>query len=148
MTKNIEVEEGDCVITNVGRIAAIAQIPKNVKAAIGRNMTALRSKEGQMTPGYLIQFLLSEYMRKEVATKKDAGAIMDSMNVKGIRIVSILIPPKTILNKFEKIVWNIRKEIENLIKKNHNLCLTRDHLMPSLITGRNKVLYSKQEVEA
>jgi len=147
-SKNIEVIEGDCVITNVGRIAAIAQIPKGVKAAIGRNMTALRPRKEEITPGFLMQFLLSDYMRKEVATKKDAGAIMDSMNVKGIRVVSIIIPPKPIMKNFENIIWNIRKQIENLVKKNQYLSLIRDSLMPKLINERVNVLYSHIEVEA
>jgi type I restriction enzyme S subunit len=41
----IEASEGDCVITNVGRVGAVSQVPAGVRAALGRNMTGLRSKE-------------------------------------------------------------------------------------------------------
>jgi type I restriction enzyme S subunit len=44
-TSRIEVSAGDCVITNVGRIAAVAQIPEGLKAATGRNMTAVRPRD-------------------------------------------------------------------------------------------------------
>ena len=44
-TRRIEASEGDCVITNVGRIAAVAQIPQGIKAALGRNMTAVRANK-------------------------------------------------------------------------------------------------------
>ena len=37
----IEVKEGDCIITNVGRVGAVAIIPRGVSAAIGRNMTVV-----------------------------------------------------------------------------------------------------------
>ena len=33
------------MITNVGRVGAVAIIPEGVRAAIGRNMTAVRLKE-------------------------------------------------------------------------------------------------------
>jgi type I restriction enzyme S subunit len=39
----MEAREGDCVITNVGRVAAVAQIPAGAKTALGRNMTGVRS---------------------------------------------------------------------------------------------------------
>ena len=41
-TRNIEVKGGDCVITNAGRVGAIAQIPEGSAYGIGRNMTAIR----------------------------------------------------------------------------------------------------------
>jgi type I restriction enzyme S subunit len=40
----IEASPGDCVITNVGRVGAVAQMPANQKAALGRNMTGIRCK--------------------------------------------------------------------------------------------------------
>ena len=52
----IEVSKGDCVVTNVGRVAAIATIPNEVTAAIGRNMTAIRGKKNILTPTYLFQY--------------------------------------------------------------------------------------------
>ncbi len=47
-TSRIELDQGDCVITNVGRIAAVGQIPPGVKAAPGRNMTAIRPRSIQI----------------------------------------------------------------------------------------------------
>ena len=41
----IEAREGDCVVTNVGRVGAVAQIPAGFRAAIGRNMTAIRARD-------------------------------------------------------------------------------------------------------
>ena len=76
-TNRIETFCGDCIVTNVGRIAAVAQIPKGEKVGLGRNMTAIRPKTGIMTPTYLIEYLLSPHMDNEVQKKKDAGTIMD-----------------------------------------------------------------------
>ena len=69
-TQNVEVRGGDCVITNVGRIGAFAQIPPNIRAAIGRNMTAVRPREGIIAPTYLIEYLRSPYFAKERSLKQ------------------------------------------------------------------------------
>jgi restriction endonuclease S subunit len=54
----IEGSPGDCVITNTGRVAAIAQIPDGYKAALGRNMTGIRCKEQYPFPTFLLECLL------------------------------------------------------------------------------------------
>jgi type I restriction enzyme S subunit len=129
----IEVQAGDCVITNVGRVGAVAQIPTGLKAAIGRNMTAVRPFA--IGPTYLIEYLHSPHMIKEVQIKKDAGSIMDSLNVKGI--VKLLVPvgPHPLMDLFEENTRPMRALIERLFEKNNALQRTRDLLLPRLISG-------------
>lgn len=111
-TKNIEVTTGDCIITNTGRIGAVAQIPRNSSFAIGRNMTAVRPLEKVITPSYLINYLLSLYMTIQTYRLTDIGTILDSLNVKGIRQLQILIPPFEVLLKYEEMSRPIREIIE------------------------------------
>jgi type I restriction enzyme M protein len=111
-TKNIEVQEGDCVITNVGRIAAIGQIPFNRKFAIGRNITAIRPIPKKMTPTYLLGYLLSDYMKTQTYRQTDIGTIMDSLNVKGIRPLKIIVPPIPLIEAFEEIARPLRHLVE------------------------------------
>ncbi|PYX74378.1 MAG: restriction endonuclease subunit S [Acidobacteria bacterium] len=143
-TSRIEVRSGDCVVTNVGRIAAVAQIPEQVHAALGRNMTAIRPRK--IKPTFLIEYLLSPLMTTEVAKKKDAGAIMDSLNVKGIVRLSVPVPPSSLMNRFEEIARPMRRETEVLVQKNLNLRATRDLLLPKLVSGEISV--EKFETEA
>lgn len=84
-TRNIEAKEGDCVITNTGKVGVVAQITKKIKCAIGRNITSIRPDINKVTPTYLINYLLSRYMFKEIYRKTDIGTILDSLNVKGIK---------------------------------------------------------------
>jgi len=138
-TKRIEANGGDCVITNVGRIGAVAQIPEGVTAAIGRNMTAIRPKIGTLQPTYLIEYLLSPHMEREKGRKKDAGTIMDSLNVKGIIKLRIPIPPFELMTRYEEFARPIRRRIEILQKQNSLLHRTRDLLLPKLISGEVRV---------
>jgi len=110
--KNIEVKEGDCVVTNTGRVGAIAQIPAGYKFPMGRNMTAIRCKEGNLTPTYLLGFLLSKYMEMETYRKTDIGTILDSLNVKGIKKLLIVVPPIELLREYERFSRPLRRLIE------------------------------------
>lgn len=135
-TSRIELRGGDCVITNVGRVGAVAQIPEGVKAAPGRNMTAVRARDGVLTPTYLIQYLLSRHMTAEVARKRDIGTIMDSLNVKGIYRLAIPIPPFETMRKFEQSARPMRQLIELLLDQVAKLRRARDLLLPRLVEGR------------
>jgi type I restriction enzyme S subunit len=132
-TSRIEASEGDCVVTNVGRIAAVGQVPAGFTAALGRNMTGIRPT--QIPPSYLIQYLLSDHMKREVRMKTDSGVIMDALNVKSIKILSVPIPPPKLMEGFTSTANGIRRSMEVLLSKNSNLRTTRDLLLPKLISG-------------
>ena len=135
-TSRIELRQGDCVVTNVGRVGAVAQIPAGVKVAPGRNMTAIRTRPEKLTPTFLIQYLLSSHMQSEVAKKKDLGTIMDSLNVKGIVRLHVPCPPFATMERYENVARPLRQQIELLIEKNRNLRRTRDLLLPRLLSGQ------------
>lgn len=132
-TSRIELKAGDCVITNVGRIAAVGQIPTALNAAPGRNMTAVRPRT--ISPTYLIQYLLSEHMEREVHRKKDAGSIMDSLNVKGIVRLAVPIPDQELRAKFDEACRPVRRMMELLEVERRNLRRTRELLLPRLVSG-------------
>ncbi|WP_123043468.1 restriction endonuclease subunit S [Cohnella candidum] len=136
-TSRIEVKEGDCVITNVGRVGAVAQIPTGKKYAIGRNMTAIRPQV--IPPTFLIEYLLSDTMNIEISKKVDSGTILDSLNVKGIMKLRMVIPPDDVLNKFESLTRPLRASVEVNIEENKNLIVTRNALLPKLISGEIRV---------
>lgn len=134
-TSRMEAQEGDCVITNVGRVGAVAQIPQGVKAALGRNMTGVRAKQGAISPTYLLRYLLSSHMESEIVKKKDPGTIMDSLNVKGIVRLSVPVADANTMQAFDRVAAPMRRQVEVLVLKNANLRETRDLLLPKLISG-------------
>ena len=147
-TSRIEVHEGDCVITNVGRVGAVAQIPHKVRAAIGRNMTAIRCRPGYLTPTYLVEYLLSSAMREEIELKTDSGTILDSLNVRGIEQLRLVIPPTRIMNAFEEKARPLRHHIELNIQEGELLATIRDALLPKLMSGEIRVKEAEQLLAA
>lgn len=134
-----EASEGDCVITNVGRVGAVSQIPEGIKAALGRNMTCVRCKRENSYPTFLIECLVSEQMRHEIEMKTDSGTILNSLNVKNIPKLRFICPDINSLDAFEKISRPIRKQMENIVRENRLLSSLRDTLLPKLMSGEIRV---------
>ena len=136
----IEVKEGDFVITNVGRSGAVSRIGKGVKAAIGRNMTALRLKDNFQFNGFFSVLILSDFMKKEINSKLDSGTILDALNVKSIPKLRFTFPLKLELPiEFETIVRPIWDRMETNLIENSSLIDTRDYLLPKLISGELEI---------
>lgn len=87
-------------------------------------------------------------MAAEVSKKKDAGAIMDSLNVKGIVRLTVPMPPPELMQDFEQLSRPLRRQVEVLVQKNLNLRSTLDLLLPKLVSGEVSVEQIEQEVVA
>lgn len=107
-TSRIEVREGDCIITNVGRVGAVAQIPIGFKGAIGRNITAIRPNDYSLTQAFLAELLFSDFMKQEIKANTDSGTVLDALNVRSISNLKFILPPDHLLSIFENLVRPIQ----------------------------------------
>lgn len=112
-TSRIEVSHGDCIITNVGRVGAVAQIPVGFKGAIGRNITAIRPRHPDFR-ALLVEAMLSSFMKDEIRVNTDSGTILDALNVKDIPRLRLVIPPPDVLALFSRIVEPFREAVNSL----------------------------------
>jgi len=136
----MEASPGDCVITNVGRVAAVAQIPSDLKAALGRNMTGIRCKDFFRFPTFLLESLLSDWMREEVLSKIDAGTILDALNVRNIPGLRLILPRNETVQTFELLARPLRNRMELNLVESFTLSLSRDSLLPKLISGEIRLI--------
>jgi len=136
-TSRIEVLENDILITNAGRVAANAQIPKGIKSGIGRNITAIRPKT--INPTFLFLSIRGLHIQQQILSNTDVGSFFKSFNVKNIKKIQLLRPPKNIEDKFEKIVRPLRDKREQCQKENQKLAELRDWLLPMLMNGQVSV---------
>jgi type I restriction enzyme S subunit len=136
----MEATTGDCVITNVGRVGAVAQIPVGVKAALGRNMTALRCRAEYPFPTFLVQALTSDAMRAEIELRKDSGTILDALNVRNIPKLRVSVPQSpTLLEQFERVCRPIRARMETCFSESETMGNLRDTLLPKLMAGELRI---------
>ena len=134
-TRKCEIHEGDCVITNVGRIGAVAQAPRDTNVAMGRNMTCIRLKPQYKIPAFLITVLLSEHMKREIRYNTDEGTIMGALNVKNIPKLQFPFFEEKVMYELENILYVIRKQFEENSLQNQRLAALRDTLLPKLMSG-------------
>jgi len=136
-TTRIEVQDGDLIITNAGRVAGLAQIPENVKAGIGRNITAIRATEVQ--PTFLYYTFQGAEMQRQIKLNTDTGSFFKSLNVRGIKELLVVRPPKDIEDLFESISIKYRRKRELNSFQNQKLSELRDWLLPMLMNGQATV---------
>ena len=138
-TSRIQVEDGDLVVTNAGRVGAVSRIPQHVIAGIGRNMTAIRPNT--IPPFFLYYFFKSPDFSVQMRANTDSGAFFGSLNVRGIKQLLLTVPPASsdILKRFDSIVEPMRRKIESLQLENEELTRLRDWLLPMLMNGQATV---------
>ena len=143
----MEASPGDCVITNVGRVGAVSQIPLGQRAALGRNMTGLRCLGDFPYPTVLLECLLSCKMKDEIALKMDTGTILDALNVRNIPLLRFVKATCDVLNVFERLCRPSRRRMEMLLGESRTLASLRDTLLPKLISGEIRVCDAGGSVE-
>lgn len=146
-TSRMEARQGDCVITNVGRVGAVSQIPPGVTAALGRNMTGLRCKQEFPFPTFLLECLQSSPMREEIRLKTDSGTILNALNVRSIPRLRFVLPPRALLEQFELTVRPLRALMEHQLSEASTLLLLRDTLLPKLVSGELRLGDGERLVE-
>ena len=138
-TSRMEAVDGDCVITNVGRVGAVGQMPAGVKAALGRNMTGIRCKAKFLFPSFLVECLISDSMREEIGLKTDSGTILDALNVKNIPKLRFVRPTNEVATHFEDVIRPLRRLMEQNLVASRTLANLRDTLLPKLLSGELSV---------
>jgi len=136
-TKRIEVKDHDIVITNAGRVAGLSQIPKNVVAGIGRNITAIRPDT--ILPTFLYYSFKGAEMVRQIKLNTDTGSFFKSLNVRGIKELYVVRPPKEIEESFEKIALPNRRKRELNKEENQRLVELKKWLLPMLMNGQVRV---------
>ena len=136
-TSKIEVTEDDIIITNAGRVAATAQIPKGIKTGIGRNITSIRPNS--VNPTYMFWALRGWDMKRQIKWNTDTGSFFTSLNVRGIRKLFVIRPGNGIEEKFEELVKPMRYKREVNNTESQILTTLRDWLLPMLMNGQVEI---------
>lgn len=132
----------------MGRVGAVAQVPVGMRAALGRNMTALRCKMSFPLPTLLLEALVSDAVRNEVALNTDSGTILDSLNVRSIPKLRLVLPAANVARGFEAIARPLRAKMELNLVESRSLGVLRDAFLPKLISGQIRVRGAERVTDA
>jgi type I restriction enzyme S subunit len=103
------------------------------ECCINEHVFILRTND-RCTQAYLF-FWLDQPDMTQAIRNLNANAAQPGLNQPGVKGLPVLVPPKPLLEEFDKHANPILSEIFNLAKKNSLLRRTRDLLLPKLISG-------------
>lgn len=138
-SKNLETKPHDLVVTNVGRVGAVARVPVGLTAALGRNMTAVRANDPVGDAAFITAALLSSAVRREIENKTDSGTILNALNVRSIPKLRLQDSTPEERTRFSEWALPLLEMCDSLIAHNAQLRRTRDELLPLLMSGAVRV---------
>jgi len=138
-SRKFETRPWDLVITNVGRIGAVARIPDDYAVAIGRNMTALRPALPELDGAFLIASFLSSAVRSEIEARTDAGTVMSALNVRSIPHLRLQDSTPEERTAFHQVASPLLREADASLASILDLSRARDELLPLLMSGKVRV---------
>lgn len=138
-SRKFETRAWDLVITNVGRIGAVARIPQAYTVAIGRNMTGIRPRNVAESGAFITAALLSSAVRREIDQRTDAGSVMSALNVRSVPQLRLQCSTPSERQNFHKSAAPFFENADAVLVENALLAATRDALLPQLMSGRLRV---------
>lgn len=108
----------------------------NEGCCIGRGLAAIHSKDNHQS--FVHYTVLS--LRTQLDIFNGEGTVFGCINRDALNNMEVIIPSKTDLDKFEKIVSTFDTEIFNRSEENDRLKNIRDTLLPKLMNGEMKLL--------
>ncbi|MEW1975385.1 MULTISPECIES: restriction endonuclease subunit S [Microbacterium] len=148
-SRRFETRAWDFVITNVGRIGAVARIPDGYVAALGRNMTGIRPNDASESGSFIAAAMMSRAVRREIDQRTDAGSVMSALNVKSVPLLRLQESSPSERHDFHVFALPFFKYADTALSENATLAATRDALLPKLMSGLlrvNDAIHHAEEV--
>jgi type I restriction enzyme S subunit len=132
-TSYTRIAEPNSILFSVRAPVGRLNITKN-KVVIGRGLAAINQTDGCQS--YLYYLLKNKFFKDNIVGN---GSIFASVSKDELLNQKFLIPERSLMMQFEKIVSQMDKQIENLDSKNKKLIEARDRLLPKLMSGEVEV---------
>ena len=137
--KRSQLRINDILITiagSIGRIGIVTErnLPANLNQAIG----IIRVDKNKAPVNYIYYFLKQQSIKDRLLSGV-TQSVQANISLTDLSNLKIIIPPKTILGKFDIVMKISRDQIENLSEQTSSLIELRDLLLPKLMSGEIEV---------
>lgn len=105
------------------------------ECCIGRGVASVRHKKRYRS--YTFYFMHS--LDEQFANFEAEGTVFGSINKQDFLLISCLIPPIAVIDKFEQFSFCLDQAIENNEEQSQNLISVRDSTLPKLLSGQVRV---------
>lgn len=135
------VRPGDVVLTTKGTVGRVAVVPEKIEAAVySPQLCFFRvTDRDQLDPGYLAGWFMSDDLQSQAEQRMYKSDMAPYVNLQDIRSLSIPLPSMDVQAEIGRQQSDLRGMIERLQLENRRLTLTRDALLPLLMSGKLRV---------
>jgi len=141
--KNSNVFRGDIIFTHAGNIGQVAYIPETSqyeRYVISQRQFYLRCDLTKISPLFVIYFFKTpQGQHALLANTSSTGVPSISQPVSYLKTIKLTVPPKPIIDKFDRIIREFHLQIANNISQAKTLSAIRDTLLPKLLSGEIRV---------
>jgi type I restriction enzyme S subunit len=119
--KRYIVDADDIVLSTVGTVGLVAQIPKDLhKANLTENCVKIKMQEDNVYPDFLYNYLVSKLGQSEIKTNT-VGAVQAKLPIYGVQNVKISLPSITEQKAIADVLSSFDDKIELLREQNKTL---------------------------
>lgn len=136
INKRSMIAEGDILFASIsplGRCHLIYETPKDWE--INESVFSIRPNLDVLNSEYLYMFFMSNWFIRK-SEHSSTGSIFSGIRISALENTDILVPSKTILDKFKKIIEPLYKTKFTNCSQNQELISLRDFLLPLLMNGQ------------
>ena len=133
-----QLKNMDIVISRIGDIGKVAIVENPPLSVFASYLIRLKIKNHKLTPYYLYYWLKAPDYQEYIQGAAE-GSTRPNTNAEVIKVGPILIPPPSLIEKFEEVVFPIRNKIILNQKQIMVLRKIRDALLPKLVFGKLRV---------
>lgn len=132
--KKFSLKKGDILVIRMADPGKAGMVEDEIDAVFASYLVRLKIKSDRISPYYLYYFLLSDKYQGYISGAS-TGTTRKSASASVLTGIYILIPPRETLERFERIVSELRNLLNRLVEENSTLRQMRDLILPKLISG-------------
>jgi type I restriction enzyme S subunit len=135
---NVEVKAEDVLLNITGAsVARCAMVPSYLlPARVNQHVAIVRADKSKASSFYLLDAINSDFHKQQLLAFAQGGATREALTKDTISAFQIVLPPATLMNRYRGIAGDIHLQREVLLRQVQNLRLTRDLLLPRLLSGQ------------
>lgn len=140
-----ELRKNDILMTSEAPLGEVCLINSDEKFVLSQRLFGIRPNSKKISPYYLYQYIRGPVGQGAIharATGSTVGGIRQSL----LKQVDILVPDRLVQSAFDNMLIPIQEEIAVLRKSVVSLSVSRDLLLPRLISGNLSVKAKHQEL--
>lgn len=135
--KKYQIQKNDLVVSRSGTPGAVRLISSSIQGNLIYCGFIICVHVNDPDLKNIVFFNLKRI--EESIMKRSAGTIMSNISQDSLNDLNIILPKKTIIEKFNKTIEPILLKIQKTVDENQRLAKIRDELLPMLINGQVSV---------